>query len=204
MKLLLFGGTFDPPHVGHMDILKNAIAAANPDKVMVVPAGIPPHKQGSTTPAGLRLAMCQCFCPLFTNTQISDMEIRREGKSYTWHTVQQLQTQYPGVKIYLCIGSDMLLSFTEWYNWRQLLQNVVLVVQNRRTQDIKNAMGAARILGRQGGKILFADWHVREVSSTQVRTAVRQGQSIAGLVPPLVAQIIQQNRLYMEDIPHES
>lgn len=198
MKLLVFGGTFDPPHMGHVSILQNAIKASNPDKVIVVPAGVPPHKKASATPAKIRLAMCECFRPLFANIEISEMEIHRDGKSYTWDTVQLLQKQYPEAKIYLCIGSDMLLSFTEWHCWRELLQAVVLVVQNRRRQDAKAALLAAKILGEQGGRILFADWQVEEVSSTQVRCAIAAGQPVKGLIPPPADAIVEKYGLYRE------
>ena len=72
MKLLLFGGTFDPPHKGHIRLLQSAIDAVQPDKVVVMPAGIPPHKAASATPASLRLTMCQCFVPLHPDLTVSD------------------------------------------------------------------------------------------------------------------------------------
>ena len=82
MKLLLFGGTFDPPHNGHVHLLQNAIAAVRPDRVVVMPAGTPPHKAASATPARWRLEMCRCFLPLHENLVVSDWEIKRAGKSY--------------------------------------------------------------------------------------------------------------------------
>lgn len=194
----MFGGTFDPPHNGHMAILQNAIAACVPHKVVIMPAGMPPHKQASATPAALRLAMCECFRPLFGNMDISRMEVDRQGKSYSYDTVQQLLAQNPGAHISLCIGGDMLLSFTEWRNWQQLLRLVTLVVQGRMANDSQPIAQAAKKLAAQGANIVFTNGLIEEVSSTQVRRMVRQGKSVAGLVPPLVEHIIRENRLYKE------
>ena len=101
MKLLLYGGTFDPPHQGHINNLTAAIRAVQPDRVVVMPAGVPPHKQASTTPGSVRLAMCQCFLPLHPQLTVSSWELGRQGKNYTIDTVEMLQTAYPGADLYL-------------------------------------------------------------------------------------------------------
>ena len=77
MKALLFGGTFDPPHAGHMNNLRAAMQAVQPDVVLVMPAGIPPHKHASATPGELRLAMCECFKALGPQVQVSQWEVDR-------------------------------------------------------------------------------------------------------------------------------
>ena len=79
MKALLFGGTFDPPHAGHMNNLRAAMQAVQPDVVLVMPAGIPPHKHASATPGELRLAMCECFKALGPQVQVSQWEVDRAG-----------------------------------------------------------------------------------------------------------------------------
>ena len=82
-KVLLYGGTFDPPHNGHMNNLRAALALVQPDRALVMPAGTPPHKHASATPAELRLQMCACFTALSPAVQVSDWEIRQGGRSYT-------------------------------------------------------------------------------------------------------------------------
>lgn len=196
MKLLLFGGTFDPPHIGHLRILQNAIDTVLPDKVVVMPAGIPPHKQVSATPGELRLQMCRCFMPLFDNLQVSGLELHREGKSYTSNTVEFLQSQYPGAVIFLCIGSDMLLTFTAWHRWKWLLHNVVLVAQSRQKADEEAIQLVAHDLTKQGATICFAKGQMIEVSSTDIREMAAEGKDIGSLVPPSVHTIILQNHLY--------
>ena len=81
MKTLLYGGTFDPPHNGHMNNLRAALALVQPDRALVMPAGTPPHKHASATPAELRLQMCACFTALSPAVQVSDWEIRRGGRT---------------------------------------------------------------------------------------------------------------------------
>lgn len=196
MKLLLFGGTFDPPHTGHINILENAIAAVQPDEVWVMPAGVPPHKQASAAPAALRLQMCGCFSPLFPGLVVSDWEIRQQGKSYTLNTVEWLLRQKLGAEIFLCVGSDMLLGFTAWHRWRQLLQMVVLVVQSRAVGDDAALYAAAQVLKAEGGRVLFAGGAVEEVSSSGLRAALAAGQDVWDKIPPQAAAVIRQNGLY--------
>lgn len=194
MKLLLFGGTFDPPHNGHIRLLQSAIQAVHPDKVVVMPAGVPPHKAASTTPGDLRLAMCRCFLPLHANLEVSDWEIQQGGKNYTVNTVEMLEKAYPGAHIFLSVGSDMLTSFTEWKDWQDLLQKVVLVVQSRYPGDQVKLAQAAKLLQSVGGKIVFADAPVLEVASSDVRS----GRLSEQVLPPLVRRICRQNHLYKE------
>lgn len=107
MKILLFGGTFDPPHIGHVNNLRAAAALVQPDKIIVMPAGVPPHKAASTTPGELRLAMCACFLPVADHVEISRWEIDHAGRSFTINTLQMLRGRWPGAALYLCVGGDI-------------------------------------------------------------------------------------------------
>ena len=101
MKILLFGGTFDPPHNGHMNNLRAAMDCVQPDKVIVMPAGIPPHKKASGTEAALRLAMCECFTALSPKVEVSDWEVRQGGRNYSVNTVEMLRDRYPNDRLYM-------------------------------------------------------------------------------------------------------
>lgn len=192
MKLLLFGGTFDPPHNGHMRLLQSAIDAVQPDKVVVMPAGIPPHKAASATPASLRLTMCQCFAPLHPNLTVSDWEIGRGGKNYTIDTVRMLESRYPGAEIFLSVGSDMLTTFTQWREWQSLLEKTTLVVQSRYSGDAASLAAAARDLEAAGGRVVFAHAPVLQAASSDVRA----GKLGMDALPPLVQHICKQYHLY--------
>ena len=156
MKVLLYGGTFDPPHNGHMNNLRAALELVRPDKAIVMPAGIPPHKKASTTPGKVRLAMCQCFTALSPAVEVSDWEIAQGGRSYTVHTLEMLRDAYPGAELYLCVGSDMLLTFTQWYRWQDMLKMAALVVESRTGTDEAALHAAASELKKAGGRVLFA------------------------------------------------
>lgn len=196
MRLLLFGGTFDPPHIGHMALLAGAIATVSPDLVVVMPAGLPPHKQASATPPVLRLAMCACFKTLFANLEVSELEIRAGGKSYTYDTVLQLEESHPGAEIYLSVGGDMLLSFEKWHRYEELLARVTLVVQDRgeaRT-GLEAAAGALRA---KGGRVIFATGETPLVSSTEIRQGIAAGRDVWALMPPEAREVVRSNRLYL-------
>lgn len=191
-RVLLFGGTFDPPHAGHMHSLAAAIRAVKPHRVIVMPAGVPPHKAASATPGEWRAAMCQCFVPLFPGLEVSDWEIRGEGKSYTIDTVRMLARRFAGAALYLCIGSDMLLTFTGWRCWRELLQRAALVVQSREREDGEALRAAAEALRAEGGRVLFTDAPALPMASS----AIRAGGPGAPPLLPWVEQVARQHHLY--------
>lgn len=192
MKLLLFGGTFDPPHKGHIHLLQEAIRAAEPDKVVVMPAGIPPHKAASATPGELRLKMCSCFEGCHPDLQVSGWEIARGGRNYTVYTLEMLQQKYPDAELYLSVGSDMLTTFTTWKEWQRLLQMAVLVVQSRRKGDNAELEKAAEELEQYGGRILFTGAPAIEAASSDIRSG-KLGDEV---LPPSVLEIAKQYHLY--------
>ena len=191
MRVLLFGGTFDPPHNGHIHLLQQAIRAVAPDWVVVMPACLPPHKSPSTTAPDLRLAMCRCFEPIFPDLEVSSWEIEQGGASYTIDTAAMLENRFPGAQIFLTVGSDMLLSFTGWKDWQQLLARTILVVQSRREGDEEQLAAAAAGLEQKGGRVVFAGGTPLEVSSSEIRSG--RGRKN---IPPQAREIIRRYDLY--------
>ncbi|MDD4850730.1 MAG: nicotinate (nicotinamide) nucleotide adenylyltransferase [Gemmiger sp.] len=196
MRLLLYGGTFDPPHNGHMNNLKAAMAAVQPGHVVVMPAGIPPHKAASATPAEYRLAMCRCFAALGAEVEVSDWEIRQGGRSYTVDTLAMLKKQWPGAHLYLAIGSDMLLGFTKWRRWQDILRLATLVVQSRQPGDAPTLKAAAKALRRAGGHIRFAGAAPYPCASHELRAGRYTPAQRQKLLPPPVPEIIEKYNLY--------
>lgn len=196
MKLLLFGGTFDPPHIGHMNLLRGAMQAVQPDLTIVMPAGVPPHKTASMTPGMWRYEMCACFLALEKECggriEISDWEIHRQGRNYTIDTVTMLEQKYPGAELYLSVGSDMLLTFTEWRRWPELLQKATLVVESRCEGDMGALHRAARALSAEGGRIVFSQAKALPMASSDIRA----GKAPAGALPPETEQIAGKYHLY--------
>ena len=117
MRLLIYGGTFNPPHLGHADALSCAAEYLHADAVLVIPAGIPPHKalaEGSPE-ASERLRLCELA---FENAEVSPMELLREGKSYTVDTLERISAEKPEAELYFLVGTDMLLYMEQWHDFR--------------------------------------------------------------------------------------
>lgn len=132
----MFGGTFDPPHKGHLHLLKTAIEQVQCDKVLLIPAYQPPHKDHQPSLSfENRVEVLKSWFGGIPNLEISDIEQRRGGKSFTYETVDLLQGRYPEDTLHLLIGTDMFLSFEEWRCFEHLLETVVLVVGSRDVGD---------------------------------------------------------------------
>ena len=129
MKIGVYGGSFNPPHLGHVRAAQACKRALGLDCVLVIPASIPPHKQmasGSAT-AMERLKLTQLAFSQLPGFEVLDMELRREGKSYTVDTIRALKEQYKQSDLYLMMGTDMFLSFQDWYCPEEIAKNARLV-----------------------------------------------------------------------------
>ncbi len=146
-KVLIFGGTFDPPHKGHRHLLKSALRQEHFDRVLLIPAYIPPHKDH--TPAlsfEMRCGVLKDFFSDIEGLEILPIEQERGGKSFTIDTVETLQAQFPNDELYLLIGTDMFLSFETWRRYEDLLKSVVLIVGSREKGDREKLEGFADYL----------------------------------------------------------
>ena len=196
MKTLLYGGSFDPPHNGHKNNLRAALERVRPDRAIVMPAGTPPHKHASATPAELRLQMCQCFKALSPAVEVSDWEIRQGGRSYTVHTLEMLRGANPGAELYLCVGSDMLLSFDGWHRWQDILRIARVVVTSRDIGDAPALHAKAKLLDPSGGRILFAPVQALPMASSQLRARLAAGEECKTELPEEVRSVIRREGLY--------
>lgn len=193
MKIAIFGGTFDPPHLGHMRLIENIRKEIKPDKIIIIPAYVSPFKaeQNGITPARARLKMCELAFGAENDIEISDIEIARGGNSYSYDTVMQLRSENPDDDFYLIVGSDQLLSFRKWYKFDELLKSCTLVTLSRLEKIGKEFATEVDSLRKEfaANIILLNDMPI-EVSSTQVR-----GGRV-DMVCPAVADYIRANHLY--------
>ena len=128
-SIALLGGTFNPPHKAHVDMVKFALSTLGFDGVWVVPAADPPHKPvAGDVPAQVRLALTQLAFEGLPGVQVCGVELEREGKSYTWDTLTLLRGRFPKVKFSLLMGQDMLETIEQWYCAEQLLRTTPMVV----------------------------------------------------------------------------
>ena len=205
MKVLLYGGTFDPPHNGHLNNLRAAAARVQPDKVVVMPAGLSPFKQKTSAPGALRLEMCSCFHALeedadtIPQLEVSGWEIEQAAagnRNYTVLTVEKLARENPGAQLYLAIGSDMLLSFEGWHRWQDILRIARVVVTSRDIGDAPALHAKAKLLDPSGGRILFAPVQALPMSSSQLRTRLANGEECEAELPEEVRSVIRREGLY--------
>ena len=191
----LFGGTFDPPHRGHVAVASDVADALELDRVLWIPAGEPPHKTGDRiTPARLRLEMTRAAAAADARFEVSDVEAEREGASYTVDTVRALRESDPDARLFLIVGTDQFSELGTWRASEELLRLVELVVMDRdglvardHVPDVPGA-DAAR----------FVSVRRIDVSSTDVRAAVRDGRDVSELVPDAVSEIIGREGLYTD------
>lgn len=196
MKIGIYGGTFDPPHLGHMEAARAAIAALGLDKLIFIPAKQPPHKplsELSATPEQ-RLAMAKLMADgllLPGVAEVSDVELQREGKSYTSDTLRALKAQYPEDELWLLMGTDMFLTLQNWHEADQIM-NMAAIAAFARTESDSGEM--LEVQGRYlnetyGAKVCIVQLpKIREISSTQVR----QQKNGEGLWPPVWGYILRQ------------
>ena len=172
MRIAIYGGSFDPPHLGHIKAAETAEKVLAPDRLMIIPVCIPPHKEpaaGSPT-AEQRMGLCRRAFSGIPHTEVSDLEIRRGGKSFTCDTVEQLRSDFPDADIFLVIGSDMLMCFETWRDSRFLLENCTLAVLTRlREGNGELASKAGMLRDRFGARVVIVPHEPVETSSEEVR-----------------------------------
>ena len=206
MKVLLYGGSFDPPHNGHLNNLRAAAARVRPDRIVVMPAGTSPFKRGTSASGALRLEMCGCFSALaeeggFPALTVSGWEVQQaaQGKrNYTVLTLEMLAAGSPGAEIYLAIGSDMLLSFDGWYRWQDILRLAHLVVTSRNVGDDPELHAMARQLDPTGARILFAPVQALPMASSALRARLVDGEACEAELPETVRTGIRREKLYQK------
>lgn len=199
IRLGIAGGTFDPIHMGHLIMAEVARQECGLDKVLFIPTGNPPHKAGYTvTPAAYRYEMVRMAIIDNPYFEISDIEVKREGFTYTVDTLMELRRIYPAnVEFFFIIGGDTLPEIKGWREASRVVKCCHFVVYGRPGYDL--AEEEIRFLKEEmGASIYTVDGPLLGISSTDIRDRIRQGKSIRYLVPAPVEEYIYKNRLYMQ------
>lgn len=195
-RIAIFGGTFNPIHNGHLHIARQFQQLLGARRVLFIPTFRPPHKEApDLAPAGDRLAMCRLACE-GTSYEVSDMEIRRGGPSYTADTLLELKRQYPQEELCFITGEDMFLTLEHWYKPELIYSLATVCAAPRSTDGMEKLRAYAKELAVRGATVILHNIDHLPVSSTMVRDAVRQGRPIDALVPAGVARYIGQSGLY--------
>lgn len=198
MEVMIYGGSFNPPHLGHVAAAQSALASLRPDRLLVIPAAEPPHKAldaGSPNP-GQRLALCRTVFSELPNTIVSDLELRRGGPSYTVETLEILRRRHPAARLTLLIGTDMLESFPRWYRFQDILKLARLGVFARKTGESERVCKfAAKLRDTYGAEVVVINHEPLPLTSTDIRKALPCRGGREGLGDLLYGQIVQK-RLY--------
>lgn len=199
-KIGIMGGTFNPIHIGHILMAQWAMEFAGLDGVIFMPTGNPYMKAGTEILEGReRLYMVKLGIAGEPHFFASDMEIRREGNTYTCETLEALKMEYPESELYFIAGADCLYSFERWYHPEKILENSTLIAAARNGSAL-DALESKReeLMTRFGGRILLMEFPAMDISSTMLRTRIREGKSIRYLTPDRVCGYIQEKHFYLE------
>ncbi|SFQ06437.1 nicotinate-nucleotide adenylyltransferase [Oscillibacter sp. PC13] len=214
MKIGIYGGTFNPPHLGHITAARAVFELLKLDRLLLIPAGLPPHKDlpaGSPTP-DQRLEMTRLAAEqtgLGDQVEVLDLELRREGKSYTSDTLAQLKEQYPEDELWLLMGTDMFLTIQTWHAPEEIFSLAGIAAFGRTEEDIEELFSAQREYlyqnYPQARLFTLSIPGVVEVSSTDLREQLAIGGG-GSLLAPAVYGYILRERLYRThaDLKHLS
>jgi nicotinate-nucleotide adenylyltransferase len=177
-KIAIYGGSFDPPHKGHKLLAENLASVCGAEKVIIIPTALSPFKNSSSATAEDRLDMCNLFFKedLF---QISDIEIKRGGKSYTVDTLTQIKEENPDAELFLFMGDDMLLSFDKWYCYQEILRlaTIVCACRTENLEELQNMKSFVKNVLNAEERVIICESVPFEISSTEIRSSVKAGES---------------------------
>lgn len=200
-KILLFGGSFDPLHNGHLIIARHVAEHLGIDRVILIPSASPPHKQDhALSPSGARLQMCRLAVAGDPQFAISDWELGQPAPNYTLLTVRHFRAEYgPDTELCWLIGMDSLNELETWYEAAELVDSCTIVTAARPGSEQPTAAALARCFSRAHVEKLLAHvvdtLHI-DIAATDIRARVRTGRSIRYLVPEPVRAYIEDHRLY--------
>ena len=199
-KIGIMGGTFDPIHIGHLVIAEAVCNEFQLDRVIFIPANIPPHKQGSKVTSTLHRYI-MTIAATYANPRffVSDMEMERPGPSYTIDTMEALAKELgPDTELYFILGADAVCDLPTWNHVERLLE-LCWFVGTTRPGCVSSIDAVIEQLGERGkAKILRLTTPELEISSTDIRDRIRKGRSIKYIVPEAVESYIEKEGLYRE------
>ena len=186
MKIGIYGGSFNPIHKGHGEIVKYVLNNLPLDKIILVPVGIPPHKENSLAPSKLRCEMCKEATKEIPKVEVSDIELEIKGPAYTIDTLKKLEKIYENAEFYLIIGEDSAQNFHTWREYKEILEKYNVVVLKRKGYEnpLKNE------------KCIVLNMPYFDISATEIRQGIEEERDMSSVLSEGVLKIIEKEKLY--------
>ncbi len=197
MKIAIYGGAFNPVHLGHIEIVKHLCENTDFDKIIIIPSKFSPHKSNDVLVSDVhRLAMCKLAFDRFEKCEVSDIEIKRDKISYTVDTLNELKFIYPNDDLYLVCGSDMFLSLLNWRKPKEIfsLASIFAFKRNNENEEIINAQKEK--LNHMGVNVELCNIKISPFSSTEIRDVIKSEKSAEKYLLNDVYTYILKHNLY--------
>ena len=192
MRIAIYGGSFNPMHIGHEKIVDYVLNNLNMDRIIIIPVGIPSHRENNLEQSDTRLKICKEIFKGNKKIEVSDIEIKSEGKSYTYDTLLKLIDLYgENNEFFEIIGEDSLKSLKTWKNYEELLKICKFIVFRRK--DDKNIQIDEEFLNNKNIIILENEYY--DISSTEIRNMVKNNEDISAFVNKKVKKLIEKEYL---------
>jgi len=196
-NLAIFGGSFNPVHNGHLTLAKNFTNRLQADKTLIIPSNTPPHKSADElASAAARLEMCRLAVSGLPGFEVSDIEINRQGRSYTVDTLRQLRGIYPCSRLFLIVGADMLLTLHLWKDYRDILDMAVVCAAPRNRQLADQLFEYAKTRLPKTAQVIIESFPPVIVSSTEIRERIKKDLDVSHMLPTKVQEYIECSGLY--------
>ena len=192
----IFGGTFNPLHIGHYQMLEALQNKEDVGKIFIMPDKIPPHKSCDLLANDdIRIEMCNIAASDFSKAEVCLIEFEREGKSYTYDTFKLLKEKYPNENFAFVCGGDMLVSFDRWYNYEYLMKNLPFIVFKRTDTDEEKFNDSVKRFSEMGMNITVMNKKIASVSSTQIRGCFLNAKKI---LPERIYNFLLEKDIYVD------
>lgn len=188
MRTGILGGTFDPIHLGHLAAARVAMRCERLDRVLFVPAGVPPHRAATVADAEQRIEMCRLAIDDEQGFEVSELEVRRQGVSYTVDTLRELRRLRPADELYLILGWDAAKLFSSWHEPDEVRRLARVVIVSRPGSGWPT-----------GTSDIVCEGHTPDISASELRRALAHGEPVGNMLPDAVARYIAKHGLYRDN-----
>lgn len=198
MKIGLYGGTFDPIHIGHLIVMENTLNFMDLDKIIVLPSSNPPHKQNKKkTVTNIRVEMVKAAIKDNEKLELSTFESHDDSVVYTHQTLDYFKNKYPDDEFYYIMGEDSFMTIDSWRNYEKILNDNLIVFARTSIEEDSDLVKKVDFIKKDNANIYLIDNLNINISSTLIRELVKNNKSIKYLVPDSVRELIKEYGLYV-------